>query len=213
VNTYDSSVVRNIINDLPLDYAFRLARPSSSTACAKPRTSPGPGAWQLTLMIVSDGDTVPTAACRSSQPHCAGGRDRRRRRRGWHVPDGHQSRQDAVTLRQLAQGSADLSRTNERHLAHPAEPLARIMALRDAAKKGRREAAGGGGRWCRSARAFAGGPRWPAARGTFGATLCRPGRSMDLVAADVSPPISPVERGSGPTHVGGYRCTIHGPDE
>lgn len=145
VDTYDLEVVRNIIHDLPLDYAFDIGKTKllDGVREAANLARPWPPA-STTLMIVSDGDTVPDTGMPElpaaiAQVVVIGIGDPRS---GTYI-DGHQSRQDAVTLRQLAQRLRGAYHdANERHLASTQlEALSRIMPLRDAAKKGRREAA------------------------------------------------------------------------
>lgn len=104
VGTTDLEVVRNILGDLPLQYAFRpgptdlFAGLQEAARIAQP--------WRprsTTVVIVSDGDTIPPTGMPKlpdSVAHvlvvgvgdAAAGR----------FIDGHQSRQDASTLRQLA---------------------------------------------------------------------------------------------------------------
>lgn len=145
VDTYDLEVVRNIINDLPLDYAFDIGKTKllDGVREAANLARPWPPA-STTLMIVSDGDTVPDSSMPElpasvAQVLVMGVGDAAA---GTFI-DGHQSRQDAVTLRQLAQRLRGAYHdANERHLASAQlEALSRLMPLRDAARKGRREAA------------------------------------------------------------------------
>jgi Ca-activated chloride channel family protein len=145
VDTYDLEVVRNIIHDLPLDYAFDIGKTKLLDGVREAANLARP--WQpgsTTLMIVSDGDTVPDTGMpeppRSiAQTVVIGVGDAAA---GTYI-DGHQSRQDTATLRQLSQRLRGVYHdANERHLASTQlEALARLMPLRDAAKKGRREAA------------------------------------------------------------------------
>jgi Ca-activated chloride channel family protein len=145
VDTYDLEVVRNIIQDLPLDYAFDLGKTKLLDGVREAANLARP--WQpgsTTLMIVSDGDTVPDTGMpdlpRSiAQTVVIGVGDPAA---GTYI-DGHQSRQDAATLRQLSQRLRGVYHdANERHLASlQLEALARLMPLRDATKRGRREAA------------------------------------------------------------------------
>ena len=145
VDTYDLEVVRNIINDLPLDYAFDIGKTKllDGVREAVNLARPWPPA-STTLMIVSDGDTVPDSGMPElpasvAQVVVIGVGDAAA---GTFI-DGHQSRQDAVTLRQLAQRLRGAYHdANERHLASAQlEALSRLMPLRDAARKGRREVA------------------------------------------------------------------------
>lgn len=145
VDTYDLEVVRNIINDLPLDYAFDIGKTKLFDGVREAANLARP--WppgSATLMIVSDGDTVPDTGMPElpvaiAQVVVIGVGDAAA---GTYI-DGHQSRQDAATLRQLAQRLRGAYHdANERHLASTQlQALSRLMPLRDAAKKGRREAA------------------------------------------------------------------------
>lgn len=108
VDTYDLEVVRNIIQDLPLDYAFDLGKTKLLDGVREAANLARP--WQpgsTTLMIVSDGDTVPDTGLpelpRSiAQTVVIGVGDAAA---GTYI-DGHQSRQDAATLRQLSAAPA-----------------------------------------------------------------------------------------------------------
>lgn len=145
VDTYDLEVVRNIIHDLPLDYAFEIGKTKLLDGVREAANLARP--WQpgsTTLMIVSDGDTVPDSGMPElpasiAQVIVIGVGDAAA---GTYI-DGHQSRQDAVTLRQLAQRLRGTYRdANARHLASvELASLSRLLPLRDATKKGRREAA------------------------------------------------------------------------
>src|SRR5262245_21694674 len=60
VDTYDLEVVRNIISDLPLDYAFEIGKTKLLDGIREAINLATP--WQpssTTLLVVSDGDTVP----------------------------------------------------------------------------------------------------------------------------------------------------------
>lgn len=104
VNTTDMEVVRNILSDLPMEYAFKsgptnlfagLEQAAQIAHPLPPNT--------VTLVVVSDGDTIPATGMPKlpasvSNVLVVGIGDTRA---GKYV-DGHQSRQDASTLRQLA---------------------------------------------------------------------------------------------------------------
>lgn len=104
VDTHDLEVIRNIVEDLPLDLAFDPGKTRlfdglrESADMAKP--------WReasATLLVVSDGDSVPDTgmpALPRSVDHTVivGVGDPRAGR----FIDGHQSRQDQSTLRQVA---------------------------------------------------------------------------------------------------------------
>ena len=145
VDTYDLEVVRNIINDLPLDYAFDhgktklFAGLAEAAALAKP--------WQegsTTLVVASDGDTVPDQGMPAmpravakvivlgvGSPHTG------------KFIDGHQSRQDAATLRQVATRLGGVYHdANEKHLASEMlTEMATAVPMEDVTNRGRREAA------------------------------------------------------------------------
>ena len=120
VDTRDFEVVRNILGDLPMHYAFQSGRTTlldgleEAARLAKP--------WNpqsTTVMLISDGDTVPTsgmprmpASVRSTLIIGVGDP------KSGKFIDGRQSRQDIPTLRQIA---ARLGGTfhngNEKHVA------------------------------------------------------------------------------------------------
>jgi Ca-activated chloride channel homolog len=145
VDTYDLEVVRNIINDLPLDYAFEIGKTKLFDGIREAATLAMP--WQpasTTLLVVSDGDTIPESGMpelpRSIvQVLVLGVGDPAA---GTYI-DGHQSRQEVVTLRELAQRLHGVYHdANERHLdSIQLEALSRLMPLKDAEARGRREAA------------------------------------------------------------------------
>jgi Ca-activated chloride channel family protein len=145
VDTYDLEVVRNIISDLPLDYAFDIGKTKLFDGIREAATLAMP--WQpasTTLLVVSDGDTIPESGMpelpRSIvQVLVLGVGDPVA---GTYI-DGHQSRQEAVTLRELAQRlHGEYHDANERHLGSPQlVALSRLMPLKDAEASGRREAA------------------------------------------------------------------------
>ncbi|MEA3211111.1 MAG: Ca-activated chloride channel [Chthoniobacter sp.] len=143
VDTFDLEVVKNILNDLPLEMAFEVGKTSlidgikESAALAKP--------WQpdsTTLLVVSDGDTVPDtglpALPRSIRQVLVIGVGSARA--GQNI-DGHLSRQDASTLRQLATRlRGAYVDVNEKHLpSGQLDALAKALPMRDEAGKGRRE--------------------------------------------------------------------------
>ena len=145
VDTYDLEVVRNIITDLPLDYAFDIGKTKLLDGVRESATLAMP--WQpasTTLLVVSDGDTIPDSGM-PELPHSIaqvlvlGVGDSVA---GTYI-DGHQSRQEAVTLRELAQRLHGVYHdANERHLGSTQlAALSRLMPLRDADARGRREAA------------------------------------------------------------------------
>lgn len=145
VDTFDMEVVNNVLNDLPVSVAFDPGKTSLIDGVRAAADLARP--WQpasTTLVIVSDGDTIPDSGLpelpRSiAQVLVVGVGDVRS---GLYI-DGHQSRQDAATLRQLAvRLRGDYLDVNEKHL--PSGQLAALAAalpLRDAADRGRRELA------------------------------------------------------------------------
>jgi len=145
IDTYDLEVVKNALNDLPLDIAFDVGKTAllrgirQSAELAK--------GWQpdsTTLVVVSDGDTIPD----SGMPELprsihrvviVGVGDARSGR----FIDGHQSRQDAATLRQLANRlRGNYFDANEKHLSSDLlTALSRMLPLRDVRQLSRRELA------------------------------------------------------------------------
>ncbi len=145
VDTFDMEVVKNALNDLPLDLAFDTGKTKlldgvrESAELAKP--------WQpdsATLVVVSDGDTIPDSGMpelpRSIQRTLVVGVGDARAGR---FIDGHQSRQDFSTLRQLAgRLRGDYFDANEKHLPSTLlTALSKSLPLRDAHERGRRELA------------------------------------------------------------------------
>jgi Ca-activated chloride channel family protein len=145
IDTYDIEVVRNALNDLPLDIAFDSGKTvllegvRQAAELAKP--------WQpdsTTLVIVSDGDTIPDTGMpdlpRSIRRTLVVGVGDPRAGR---FIDGHQSRQDVATLRQLATRlRGDYFNANEKQLPSPLlTALSHSLPLRDTHQRGRRELA------------------------------------------------------------------------
>jgi Ca-activated chloride channel family protein len=145
VDTSDLEVVKNCLNDLPLDIAFNVGKTEllegvrQSAELAK--------TWapkSTTLVVVSDGDTIPD----SGMPQMPGSIRRTLvvgvgdTLAGKYI-DGHQSRQDATTLRQLAARlKGDYFDANQKHLPSAAlAALAKSLPLRDTRERGLREAA------------------------------------------------------------------------
>jgi len=104
LDTSDLEVVHNILNDLPMHFAFR-AGPTDLFAGIKEAVRIA-HPWQpasTTLVIVSDGDTVPSTGMPKLPASIknvlvVGVGDAQ----GGKFIDGHQSRQDTSTLRQVA---------------------------------------------------------------------------------------------------------------
>jgi Ca-activated chloride channel family protein len=145
IDTFDMEVVKNVLDDLPISVAFEPGKTELIEGVRMAAEIARP--WQpdsTTLVIVSDGDTMPDSGMpqlpRSiSQVMVVGVGDART---GLYI-DGHQSRQDASTLRQLAgRLRGDYFDANAKHL--PSKSLATLaesLPLRDTTEKGRRELA------------------------------------------------------------------------
>lgn len=145
IDTFDLEVVKNILEDLPLDQAFDIGKTKILDGLRMAADIARP--WQpgsTVLVLVSDGDTVPDSGMPDlpksvSQTLVLGVGDARAGK----FIDGHQSRQDASTLRQIAgrlRGSyhdANLSHLPSDQL----ERLARVAPLADSGTRGLREAA------------------------------------------------------------------------
>jgi Ca-activated chloride channel family protein len=145
VDTFDLEVVKNVLNDLPLDVAFDTGKTSliagikESVALARP-WKPG----STTLFVVSDGDSVPDTGFpempRSISDVLVIGVGSPRA--GENI-DGHLSRQDASTLRQMATRlRGTYHDANEKHLpSKQLATLAQALPMRDQTEKGKRELA------------------------------------------------------------------------
>ena len=143
VDTYDLNVVKNILDDLPLDYAFEIGKTKIFDGLKEVAILAKP--WKeksTTLLLVSDGDTVPDSGMPAMPPSIGqvlvvGVGDSRVGK----FIDGHQSRQDASTLRQVATRMRGYYHDgNEKHL--PSEQLLALstsMPLKDDSKAGKRE--------------------------------------------------------------------------
>jgi Ca-activated chloride channel family protein len=144
-DTKDMAVVDNIINDLPVAQAFDIGktlltdgvREAAAVAQDWPRGS-------ATVLIVTDGDTVPDSGMPEvpasvGQVLILGVGDLR----SGSFIDGHQSFQDASTLRQLAARLRGIYHDgNETHVPTPVlSALARVIPLRERAGRGMRELA------------------------------------------------------------------------
>lgn len=130
VDTTDMEVVRNILNDLPMEYAFKsgptnlFAGLEEAVKLARP--------WRprsTLLMIISDGDTIPA----TGMPKLPDAIDHVVTVGVGDVQGGrsiaaHQSRQDASTLRQLAVRLGGVYHDgNTKHL--PTELVLRLTAV------------------------------------------------------------------------------------
>ena len=130
VRTRDMEVVRNILADLPMQFAFRVGKTDLFSGIAEADRIARPWKPRSTLMIlVSDGDTVPPSGMPKLPASIAdvlvvGVGDPR----AGSFIDGRQSRQDAGSLRQIA---AHLGGTyfdaNEKHL--PTDLLTRLTVI------------------------------------------------------------------------------------
>ena len=104
VDTTDMEVLRNIIDDLPMNYAFEVGKTKLFEGLEEVARVAHP--WEpksTTLLILTDGDTVPASGMPKmpasvSHTLIVGVGDPRT---GSFI-DGRQSRQDASTLRQMA---------------------------------------------------------------------------------------------------------------
>jgi Ca-activated chloride channel family protein len=143
VDTFDLAVVKNILDDLPLEMAFDPGKTSlldgvrESAAVAK-TWAPG----TATILIVSDGDTVPDSGLSKMPPSVrdvvvlgVGSSGA-----GINI-DGHLSRQDSSTLRQLAARlGGNYFDANERHVpSRELSAFARSLPERPDRRAGRRE--------------------------------------------------------------------------
>lgn len=104
VDTKDPEVIRNILTDLPMEWAFRSGQTKLFEGLAEAARIAKPWPAKSTLMVlVSDGDTVPATGMPPMPPSISGvlvigvGDPHAGR-----FIDGRQSRQDANTLRQIA---------------------------------------------------------------------------------------------------------------
>jgi len=145
VDTYDMEVVKNALNDLPLDLAFDVGKTALLQGIRQAGELAKP--WQpdsTTLVVVSDGDTIPDSGMpelpRSiHRTLIVGVGDSRAGR----FIDGHQSRQDVSTLRQLAgRLRGNYFDANEKHIpSDRLKMLSQALPLRDSRERGRRELA------------------------------------------------------------------------
>jgi Ca-activated chloride channel family protein len=130
VATTDLEIVRNILNDLPMEYAFKSGPTDLFAGLQEAARLAHPWRPKSTiLMVMSDGDTVPATGL-PKMPDAidsvvlVGVGDTKAGR----SIAGHQSRQDASTLRQLAvRLGGTYHNGNEKHL--PTDLLMRITAV------------------------------------------------------------------------------------
>lgn len=145
VDSLDANVVANVLNDLPLAHAFSPGKTDMyaavTTAAEIGREWP---AGSATLLLVSDGDTLPT----TDRPKLPAAYSRvlvvgtGNRYRGKFI-DGHNSRQDAHSLERLAlQLGGEYFDANQQHV--PTTELGGLLvapAVDGEKAMGRREAA------------------------------------------------------------------------
>jgi Ca-activated chloride channel homolog len=130
VATTDLEIVRNILNDLPMEYAFKSGPTNIFVGLEEAAKLARPWRPKSTLlMVVSDGDTVPATGLPKMPDSIAnvllvGVGDAQAGR----SIDGHQSRQDASTLRQLAvRLGGTYHNGNDKHL--PTNLVMRVTAV------------------------------------------------------------------------------------
>jgi Ca-activated chloride channel family protein len=145
VDTYDLDVVQNCLNELPLEVAFDVGKTELLEGVRESATLAKPwSADSTTLILVSDGDTIPDSGMpelpRSIRHTLVVGVGDARVGR---FIDGHQSRQDVFTMRQLATRlRGDYFDANQKHLpSNLLSGLSQVLPLRDARERGLREAA------------------------------------------------------------------------
>lgn len=143
VDTFDLAVVKNILDDLPLEMAFNTGQTSLLDGVREAATvardwAPG----STTLLVVSDGDTIPDTGLSRMPPSVrdvlvlgVGSNGA-----GINI-DGHLSRQDSSTLRQLAARlGGNYVDSNERHVpTHDLQAFASALPERWDQRAGRRE--------------------------------------------------------------------------
>jgi Ca-activated chloride channel homolog len=145
IDTRDPAIIRNILRDLPLDYAFDHGKTKLLDGIREACNIARP--WRensTTLLLVSDGDTVPDAGMpelpRSiNKTLVLGVGDPK----GGKFIDGHTSRQDMTTLRQLATRLRGVYHEgNAKHLASETiTDLATAIPMKGDERLGRREIA------------------------------------------------------------------------
>jgi Ca-activated chloride channel family protein len=184
VDTKDPAVVKNIVDDLPLDYAFDpgktqiLGGIEEAFAIAKP--------WReksTTFILISDGDTVPYTGMPAIPPAIAkciviGVGDSKVGK----FIDGHQSRQAGMTLKQIATRlGGTYHDANDRNVpTQLINDITGLLPMKEDAAAGRREmaiaATGAGGTLVAMT---------PLALALFG-TAYRPGRRVGAASVVTS---------------------------
>jgi Ca-activated chloride channel family protein len=147
VECKDPEVVRNILGDLPLDQAFNVGKTRILEGLNEAvNLTRGWKRGSTTLILASDGDTVPETGMPAlpqsiAQVLVVGVGDARLGK----FIDGHQSRQDAATLRQIATRLRGVYHDgNEKHLPSQNSALGRRCDRHG--KRPPRTGAGRGGR-------------------------------------------------------------------
>jgi Ca-activated chloride channel family protein len=130
IDTTDMEVVRNILTDLPLQYAFKKGPTDLFAGLAEAAKMARP--WRprsTTVLVISDGDTVPATGIPQMPDAVAnvlvvGVGDPVTGK----FIEGHQSRQDASTLRQVAiRLGGTYHNGNEKHLS--SDLVARLSSV------------------------------------------------------------------------------------
>jgi len=143
IDTQDPVVIYNILDDLPMEYAFDHGKTILLDGLRE--TAKLAEEWppeSTTIIVVSDGDTVPDSGIPSMPRSIAnvmviGVGDSRR---GIFI-DGHQSRQDSSTLRQLARRMGGIYHDgNEKHVTTESlNQLSAAIPLKEDKTRGKRE--------------------------------------------------------------------------
>jgi Ca-activated chloride channel homolog len=130
VDTRDVGVVRNIIEDLPLDHAFDIGKTDLFSGIAVAVRLAKPWArHSTTLIVLSDGDTIPATGMPDLPPSinhtvCIGVGDTK----AGQFIDGRQSRQDAAAMKQMAIRLRGVYHDgNQKHI--PSDLLAEITSV------------------------------------------------------------------------------------
>ena len=145
IDCSDPEVIRNILGDLPLDQAFNVGKTKIIEGINEAvNLAKGWKPGSTTLILASDGDTVPETGMPAlpqsiAQVLVVGVGDARLGK----FIDGHQSRQDAATLRQVATRLRGVYHDgNEKHLpSQNFAALAKALPMKAEAETGRRELA------------------------------------------------------------------------
>jgi len=144
IDTIDMDVIANIMNDLPLDYAFEFGKTkliegiNMATVMAAQYDNDS-----TTVIMLTDGDTVPESGMSSMPPSVAKVLIIGFGSRQGEFIDGHQSRQDSQSLRTIARRlGGEYYDANARHLPTNAiKSLAEAIPLARKNRYGLREVA------------------------------------------------------------------------